>query len=53
MKQIDLEKADRAVAFHVLKPSYLPKEVELLLVGATPAGKDQERSIYLEYGIGG
>ena len=53
MVQIDPKKADETVGFHVLRPSYLPKDVELLSVGATPASKDQESNIYLEYGIGG
>ncbi len=51
--QIDPEKADEAVGFHVLKPSYLPKDVELLSMEATPAGNDQGGGVYLEYGIGG
>ncbi len=50
---IDPKEADEAVGFHVLRPSYLPKDVELITADAIPPGGDQESSIFLEYGIGG
>ncbi len=51
--QISLEDADKRVGFHVLRPTYLPKGVKLLMVRALLEDGNRGVGVMLEYGLGG